>query len=280
MIRYHLTYALRHLAKNKLYTILNLSGLSIGLACFAVIGLWVKSELSYDRFHEKSDRIYRVVSKFVDETSEIDQALTSSPLGPALVKDIPEVEQTVRIDPGDAVMAVGDKSFLERGIITDQSFLEMFDFKLLGGDRNSALKEPYSVILSQSMAEKYFGNVDPIGQLVKMFSFDSDGNCAQYKVTGVIENCPDNSHFFYDYVISFKTWETADPAILEHKMWFNHGRIYTYILLHPDSDPTALQAKIPALAEKYMGTEMRENKFSYEYKLQALTDVHLFSNLR
>ena len=110
MIRYHLTYAIRHLAKNKLYTILNLFGLSIGLACFALIGLWVKSELSYDRFHEKSDRIYRVVSKFVDETSVIDQAVTSPPLGPALIKDIPEVEQAVRIDPGDAVMAVGEKT--------------------------------------------------------------------------------------------------------------------------------------------------------------------------
>ena len=108
-----------------------------------------------------------------------------------MIKDIPEVEQAVRIDPGDAVMAVGDKSFLERGIITDQSFFEVFDFKLLSGDRNSALKEPYSVILSQSLAEKYFGKTDPVGQLVKIFGFDPDGNGAQYKVTGVIENCPD-----------------------------------------------------------------------------------------
>lgn len=278
MIRYHLTYALRHLVKNKLYTGLNLFGLSLGLACFALIGLWVKSELSYDRFHEKSDRIYRVVSKFVDDTSVIDQAVTSPPLGPTLIKDMPEVEQALRLDPGDAVMAVGDKSFLERGIITDQSFLEVFDFKLLGGDRNSALKEPYSVILSQSLAEKYFGKADPVGQLVKIFSFDPDGNGTQYKVTGVIENCPDNSQFFYDYVISFKTREIYDPKVLEHSMWFNTS-IYTYILLHPNADAAGVQAKLPGLIATYMGSSMREHNFHYEYTLQALTDVHLNSNL-
>jgi putative ABC transport system permease protein len=279
MIMHHLTYAIRHLAKKKLYTILNVFGLSIGLACFATIGLWVKSELSYDTFHKKSDRIYRVVNTYVDETSVINQAATSPPLGPALAKDIPDVEQAVRIDPGDAVMAVDDKSFLERGIITDQSFFEVFDFNLLSGNRSSALKEPYSVILSQSLAEKYFGQTDPVGQLVKIFSFDADGNGAQYKVTGVIENCPENSQFFYDYVISFNTWETYNPAILEHDMWFSNGRVYTYILLHPNSNAADVQAKLPSLIETHIGKEMRDNKFSFEYTLQALTDVHLYSNL-
>jgi putative ABC transport system permease protein len=261
-----------------LYTFLNLFGLSLGLACFALIGLWVKSELSYDRFHEKSDRIHRVVSKFVDETSVIDQAVTSPLLGPTLIKDIPGIEEAVRIDPGDAVMAVGDKSFLERGIITDQSFFDVFDFKLLGGDRNSVLKEPYSVILSQSLAEKYFGASDPIGQLVKIFGFDPDGKGAQYKVTGVIENCPDNSQFFYDYVISFKTREIFEPRVLEHGMWFNTS-IYTYILLQPNTEAAGVQGKLPGLIETYIGTEMRKQNLQYEYTLQALTDVHLNSDL-
>ena len=279
MLTHHLTYAIRHLAKKKLYSVLNIFGLSIGLACFATIGLWVRSELSYDRFHEKSDRIYRVVNTYVDETSQIEQAVTSPPLGPALAKDIPEVEQAVRIDPGDAVMAVGDKSFLEVGIITDQSFFEVFDFKLLSGNRNSALKEPYSVILSQSLAEKYFGDADPVGQLVKIFSYDPDGNGAQYKVTGVIENCPENSQFFYDYLISFNTWEVYNPAVLEHKMWFSNGRVYTYILLRENSDADQVQTKLPGVIETYIGKEMRDNRFNYEYTLQPLTDVHLYSNL-
>ena len=128
------------------------------------------------------------------------------------------------------------------------------------------------------MAEKYFGKADPVGQLVKIFGFDPDGNGAQYKVTGVIENCPDNSQFFYDYVISFKTRETYDPRILEQGMWFNTS-IYTYILLHPNADAAAVQAKLPGLIETYIGSSMRERNIQYEYTLQALTDVHLNSNL-
>jgi putative ABC transport system permease protein len=279
MITHHLNSAIRHLNKKKLYTILNVFGLSIGLACFATISLWVTSEVSYDKFHTKSDRIYRVVNKFTDETTVINQAVTSPPLGPALAKNIPEVERVVRIDPGDAVMAVGDKSFLEVGMITDQTFFDVFDFNLLNGDRNSALKEPYSVILSQTLAEKYFGTSDPVGQLVKIYSFDADGNGAQYKVTGVIENCPENSQFFYNYLISFNTWETFNPKVLEHEMWFNNGRIYTYLLLHPNSDPTQVQSKLPGVIETYIGKEIKEGRFNYEYTLQALTDVHLHSNL-
>jgi putative ABC transport system permease protein len=278
MIKHYLTYAIRHLKKNTTYSLLNVFGLSIGLACFATIGLWVKSELSYDRMHDKSDRIYRVTSKFLDETSSIDQAVTSAPLAPALLKDIPEVEQAIRIDPSDAVMAVGNKSFLEEGIITDQAFLEMFDFKLLSGDRNSALKEPYSVILSQSMAEKYFGKSDPVGQLVKIFRFDPNGLGAEFKVTGVIENCLANSQFFYDYVISFSTAEIYNPEISSQENWDNNS-YYTYILLHPNADAASVQAKMPALIETYLGTIMRQHKFQYEFKLQPLTDVHLYSNL-
>jgi putative ABC transport system permease protein len=277
MIRHHLTHALRHLRKNTTYSLLNIFGLSVGLACFALISLWVNGELSYDRFHEKSDRIYRVTSKFTDETSVVDQAVTGGPLAAALVRDIPEVEQAVRIDPSDAVMAYGDKSFLEQGIITDQSFFELFDFKLLNGDRQSALKEPYSVVLSQSMAQKYFGKTDPVGQLIKIFRFDTDGNGAQYKVTGVIENCPTNSQFFYDFVISLKTWETFNPGAAAGS-WDNNI-MYTYILLHPNADAAAVQDKLPALIETYLGEKIRQYKFGYEYNLQPFTDVHLYSNL-
>jgi putative ABC transport system permease protein len=278
MLRHYLTHAVRHLKKKPTYTLLNVFGLSVGLACFAMIGLWVKAEFSYDRMHEKSDRIYRIASKFVDETSSIEQAVTSPPLTAALLKDIPEVEQAVRIDPTDAVMAVGDKSFLEEGIITDQSFMQVFDFKLLNGDRSTALKEPYSVVISQKMAEKYFGKGEPIGQLIKIFRFDPDGNGAEYKVTGVIENCPLNSQFFYDYVISFKTWEVYNTDVSARESWDNNF-LYTYVLLHPNADAAAVQAKMPALIDTYLGPIIRQFKFHYEYTLQPLTDVHLYSNL-
>jgi putative ABC transport system permease protein len=113
MIRYHLNHAIRYLAKNKLYSILNFFGLSVGLARFAWIGLWVQSELSYDRFHQKSDRIYRITNKFTDEATVINQVVTCVPLASALMKDIPGIEQVVRIDPIDNVMTLDDKTFFE-----------------------------------------------------------------------------------------------------------------------------------------------------------------------
>lgn len=278
MIKHHLRYAVRHLRKKTTYTALNVFGLSIGLACAALIAFWVRAELSYDRFHVKSDRIYRVVSKFTNESSVVEQAITSAPLAPALIKDIPEIEQAVRIDPSDAVVALGDVSFLEEGLFTDQSFLDVFDFKLLSGDRKSALKEPYTIILSESMAKKYFGDADPMGQLIKIFAYDPDGQGAQYKITGVIENCPANSHFSYDYLISFTTAEINRPEILTNDHWFNNN-FYTYILLHPDAHAATVQEKITGLLKTYGGETMAKFNFQFEYSLQALADIHLNSNL-
>ena len=149
MIKQHLTFAFRRLAKNKVYTILNVFGLSVGLACFAMIGAWMKQELSFDRFHEKSDRIYRVVDSFTNETGVLDNAITSPPLGPALPREIPEIEKAIRVDPVDNVIAVGDKRFLEQGIVTDPAFFDIFDFKTLKGkvrdfdvENNSSDKSP------------------------------------------------------------------------------------------------------------------------------------------
>jgi putative ABC transport system permease protein len=278
MLRTTFRYALRHLRKNSAYTILNVFGLSIGLACFAMIGLWVKSELGYDRFHANAGRIYRVVDRFVDESSVIDQAVTSPPLAPAILRNIPEVEQAVRIDPLDNVMTVNDKSFLEEGIATDQSFFSLFDFKVTSGNRSTLLKEPYSIVLSESLAKKYFGDADPVGQLIKVFRYDPDGNGAQFKVTGVVEDCPDNSQFDYNFMLSLNTWETIDPGVLELEGWFNN-MLYTYVLLNDNADISSVQSKVTALVDTYAGAALRDYKSSYEYFLQPFTDVHLHSNL-
>ncbi|HMJ68798.1 MAG TPA: ABC transporter permease [Cyclobacteriaceae bacterium] len=278
MLRYHLTYAARHLTKNKLYTLLNLFGLSIGLACFSMIGLWVESELSYDRFHEKSDRIYRVAAKYIDETSINEVAVTGPPVAAALLKDIPEIEQVVRMDPGDNAMAFGARKFLEDGLIADQSLFEVFDFKVLHGDRGSLLTEPFSVVLSESLAKKYFGDADPVGQSMTVFRFDRDGKGAEYKVTGIVEDCPPNSHFQYNFILSIKTAEVVNPGMLEASAWLN-GAFYTYIVLRPDASPSAVESKFPGLIEAYAGGLMRERNFKVEYTLQPLTDIHLRSNL-
>lgn len=280
MIRSYLQSAWRHLTKNRLYALLNILGLSVGMACFTMIGLWVKDELSYDRFHEKADRIYRVAGIFTDESGQFDQAVTCIPLAPALVNDLPEVEAAVRIDRNDAVVQLDDKSFVEDGIQgVDASFFQVFSFKLLKGNSVTALMEPYSIVLSESMARKYFGDADPIGRSLKLFLYDPDNRGAEYKITGVVQDCPANSHFSYNFLFSFKTIESVDPNAFGHDGWFNNG-YYTYLLLKPGVNAASLKDKMATFLEKYIGKEMTQYKMYWSYFLQPLPDIHLTSHLR
>lgn len=280
MLRSFFTTAARRLLKNSAYTMLNIAGLSIGLACFTLIGLWVWDELNYDCFHEKKDRIYRVGSTFTDESGQFDQAVTCIPLAPALVNDLPEVENALRIDTNGAIVRQGDKQFSETGILgVDPSFFDFFDFKLLKGDPATAFNEPYNIVLSETMAKKYFGEKEPLGEFLRIFQYDPDGQGVEYKVTGVIEDCPANSHFNYNFLFSFKTIEIVYPNAFGYDGWFNNG-YYTYILLKPEASVDQLQAKLSTFLEKYIGNDMKKNKIYWTYFLQPLRDIHLESNLR
>jgi putative ABC transport system permease protein len=210
----------------------------------------------------------------------MEQAVTPTPLRTALIAEMPEVENAVIIDNNDAVVQRGDKRFMEDFLLmTDPSFLDIFSFELKSGDKHTALNEPYSIILSESMAARYFGEEDPLGQALTIFHQDPDGKGKAYTVTGVMEDCPSNSHFRYQALMSFRTFEVnhlVDPRGYD---WYNNG-YYTYVLLREGSDPAQLQSKLPGLVEKYMGQQNREWKISYEYLLQPLTDIHLYSSLR
>jgi putative ABC transport system permease protein len=280
MLKSYFISAIRHLLKNKSYTILNTIGLSVGLTCFALIGLWVVNELSFDRFHEKADRIYRVSGIFSSESDRMQQAVTPTPLRMALKNDMPEVEDAVIIDNNDAIVQRDDKQFMEDFLLmTDPSFFSLFSFELKAGDKHTALNEPYSIVLSESMAKKYFGDEDPIGQSLIIFLQDPEGRGKNYTVTGVIEDCPVNSHFNYQALISFKTFEVNNPTDPQGHDWYNNG-YYTYILLREGSRAEQLQAKLPQLIEKYMGKQNREWKISYEYFLTPITDIHLHSHIK
>jgi|APTNR8051073442_1049403.scaffolds.fasta_scaffold00001_447 putative ABC transport system permease protein len=280
MLKSYFTTALRHLIKNKGYTILNAVGLSVGLACFALIGLWVINELSYDQFHDKANRIYRVSGVFSSESDRMQQAVTPTPLRTALISDLPEVENAVIIDNNDAIVQRGDKQFMEDYLLmTEPSFFDIFSFQLKSGNAKTALTEPYSIVLSESMAIKYFGDENPIGQDLTIFLQDPEGKGKAYTVTGVIEDCPLNSHFNYTALVSFKTFEVNNPTDPRGYDWYNNG-YYTYLLLRNGSDPHHLEAKLPQLIEKYMGKQNREWKISYEYFLQPLTDIHLHSKIK
>jgi len=280
MINRYFTAAFRHLLKNKYYTVLNIVGLSVGLACFTLIGLWVQDELSYDRFHERADRIYRVAGTFTDESGQFDQAVTCIPLGPALASDLPEVEASVRVDMNGSVVQVGDKKFIEEDILAvDPAFFSVFSFKLLKGDAATALKDPYNIVITESMAKKYFGEHDPVGESLKIFQYDPNQLGAEYKITGVMEDCPPNSHLQYNFLFSFKTLEAYDPETFGYNGWFNNG-YYTYILVKPDTKTEVLKGKLATFLEKYIGSDMKKHKINWSYFLQPLTDIHLKSNLR
>lgn len=279
MIRSFIITAIRHLAKNKGYTIVNVLGLSVGLACFTLIGLWVKGELSYDKFHSKADRIYRVAATFTNESGQFGQAVTCAPLAPALVSDLPEVEDALRMIRRHSIFQLEEKQFAEEHLAVDPSFFKLFDFELLKGNPATALNDPYNIVLSESMVKKYFGDKDPMGQSIKVFAFDPGSQGADYKITGIIEDCPRNSHFNYKFLMSFKTVEVYNPGALSYDGWFN-SNYYTYILTKPGANTALLQSKMADFLEKYIGSDMKKNKIYWSYFLQPMTDIHLRSHLR
>lgn len=277
----HLKIAFRALRRGKIYTALNVTGLALGLACFGFISAWVLNELSYDRFHEKHDRIYRLAGQVKTDSETFDQAVTSPPMAEALRQDFPEVENTVRLDMSDCIVRRGEKQFIEDGVLfTDPSFFEIFSYRLSRGNAATALEDPYSLVLTESMARKYFGDENPLGQPITLFVYDPGGEGAAYTVTGVMPDPPQNAHFTFNFLGSFSTMETAFSGALTSELrWFWNG-YYTYLLLTPGADPAQLVQKLPGFADRYLGEKMRELNMYYAFSLQPLSDIYLHSDLR
>ncbi len=278
MFKNHFKIALRALMRAKSYTALNVFGLAVGLTCVSLIAAWSFDELSFDRFHQKHERIYRVVGQVKTDSETFDQAVTSPPMAQALVQDFPEIENAVRLDMNDCIVRNGDVQFEEDGVLmADQSFFEIFDYPLVQGEIATALSAPYSVVLTESIAKKYFGDENPVGQNITLFQYDPEGRGAPYQITGIVADPPENAHFSFTMLGSFKTIETASPRMAQS--WFDNG-FFTYLLLKDGANASALEQKLPQFAERYMGEKMREYKMFYTYSLQSLADVYLHSNLR
>jgi putative ABC transport system permease protein len=244
----------------------------------------VINELTYDRFHEKSDRIYRawVLGKMAG--TDMRHAITAPPMMEALLSDYPEVEQAVRIGQmGGWLVRTGDRKFHETDqefIFADSTFFDVFSFKLLQGNPKTCLRDPRSIVLTEEYAAKYFGDGDPMG---KTFRIEQDTN--YYTVTGVMEDVPVNSHFHFKMLGSLCTFERSRST-----NWVNHAYI-TYFVLAPGTDPVEFESRLQDIVVKYVGPlveqfmgidleQFRESGNSYGYRLQALTDIHLHSNLQ
>ncbi len=274
MLRNTLKVTLRNLRKYKGYSFINIIGLALGLTCFFTIMLFVFYELSYDRYHEKADQIYRVAVRGNANQKRIHTPLTMNPLGPALGESFPEVVRMVRfrnLGPRIVEYQAAQKRFYEGGLLfADSSLFEMFTFPLIKGNPKTALRDPYSVVINQEVAEKYFGSDDPMGKTLRY------NDSYDLHITGVMENVPENSHFHPRILISYTTLYDRVPNRMDIWLSLNY---YTYLLLTEQADPVLLEEKLPALLEKNMGDIMQQFGVELELYLQPLKDIHLGSNL-
>ncbi len=268
MIKSYLNIAFRSLTRNKSYTVINILGLVIGISFSCMLYVYVSHELSYDSFHKKSDRIYRalVVDTRVPDDRRV-YGVVVPPLGKELLDSYPEVEDMVRLHrfTGQVVFEMDGQNFQERNWFTaDPNFFDVFDFEFISGDRATALKEPYSVVVTQSSGKKYFGNEDPLGKTIEKTSF------GPVKVTGVIRDQPDNSHLQFDMLFSRVSPEK--PWIEYLNDWEEFGA-YTYIVLKEGASTEGLMGKLSELKEKYM------TRFggALSFDLQPVRDIYLGS---
>lgn len=278
MLRNYLTIALRALRKHLGYSLINVAGLAVGLAGCILIALFVWDELSYDRFHEKADRIYRVVRQGEDLN-------TSALLAPTMEDELPEVERAVRISPrwfDEVLVTRGNTSFYEEDFFfTDPAFFDVFSFPLIRGNPDTALERPFTVILTETMAQKYFGEANPLGQTL---SIEGPYGVHDFTVTGVVRDVPHNSHFQFNLLASFATRAETEPQPESMRSWYHVGD-YTYVLLNEENDVAALQAKMPTFYARHHEARLSqipdEEKpdLTNAYTFQPITDIHLYSHL-
>lgn len=265
MLKNYLKTAIRNLTRHKGYSLINIAGFAIGIACCILILLWVQDETSFDRFHENLDSLQRVVEEqHYSDGTIFPIARTPYPVGPALVADYPEIVNFTRFTPfWRTLLEYVDKSFYERGFaFADPSLLEMFSFPLLKGDAETALSETNAVLISEDMAKKYFGTEDPIGKVITM------DNAHDFQVSGVFENIPHNSHLQFDFLGQFDTFVKLSGW---GKEWTSNN-YYTYVQLTEDAHHQDVTPKI----YEYITNIYPES--GTKFLLQPVKDIHLRSD--
>lgn len=272
MLSSQLKTAVRTLWKHKTYSFLNIAGLAVGISACFLIFLYVSFETSYDSFHTKADRIYRVISDVKTPSETINAGVTTSPVAINMKRDFPEVEDAVRFGRDQFLVRKGDMKIQEqRSVLADSTLFNVFDFTLVEGDKKTALTEPMSIVMSETTAKKYFGNADPMGQQVLL-----TGAAINAKITGVMKDIPANSQIEADFFVSMSSYRQIYGMPTSDSEWTNHN-MYTYLLLRPHADPKTLEAKFPAFQELHHGKEAKELQMQDYLHLEPLRDVYLHS---
>lgn len=268
MIKNYLKIAFRNFWKNKTSSAINIFGLTIGLTSCLLIALYIKHELSYDDFEKNGNRIARVIMKYsFDGSSETGGGnYTSVRVAPVFKKTFPEVESAVKMFMRERIVHYNDKYIDDKKFMfADSTFFDMFSFKLLQGDVHSVLSRPYKVVVTESTAKKYFGNENVMG---KTFSLGKDNKL--YQITGVMEDCPNNSQIQFDFLASFSSLGISKEY--ENRYW--DANYTTYLLLHDSKSIASLQAKLPAFMKK----EMEGQGATINFTLEPFDEIHLHSS--
>ncbi|WP_407522395.1 ABC transporter permease [Lacibacter sp. MH-610] len=282
MLKNYFVIAWRNLLKNRTFSIINIAGLAVGLACFILIALYVVDELSYDRYHQKASRIYRINSDIRFGGTDLKLAVSSDPMGATLKKDYPQVEQFVRIynSAGSKLIKKGN-AFINETRVThaDSTLFEVFTLPVIAGNPQTALNEPNTVVITESAANKYFGTVNVIGQNIET----NDNTKTLYKVTAVIKDIPANSHFNFDFFFSMDNVEYGWGNFLSHNF-------HTYLLLKEGTDTKAFDRNFTQVVDKYILPQAKQfmqinSMADFEktgnklvYSLMPLLDIHLKSD--
>lgn len=269
MLTNYIKIAVRNLLRQKGFSFINIFGLALGISCTALIGMWVNDELSFDRFHNDHERMYRITATLPE--MKVHAAVSPSPLALALKEEMPEVEEAVRISSMNRdLIQVGDIKFEEKRVLyADSNFFRVFNFPLIKGDPQHVLDNPEGIVISEQMAMKYFGSKDVIDKTIKKNNKDD------FTVTGIMANVPDNSHLHFDFVQPMRYLARTNED-LKYNKWDNYNW-YTYLKLGAKTDQSktsivALEKRMQAIYQK------NEKMLKVSFILQPLADIHLYSN--
>ncbi len=271
MLKNYFKIAFRNLWRHKTFSFINIIGLTVGLTACFLIFLFVSFEMSYDSFHSKSDRIYRLVTDLKTPSENMHIPITSWAFAPKIKSELPEVESFTRISQESLLIKKDNLKFQEDNILfADSSLFKVFDFKLIQGNPETVLKDPFNIVLSETAAKKYFGTEDPMGKTVLI-----SGDNLPATVTGIMRDIPGNSQIRTDLFVSMSTFtQNLNKGVDDE--WGNFGAM-TYLLLKPGSSASALEKKFPEFLTNWIGKDMDASQMHYTFFLEPLRDVYLYS---
>lgn len=270
MIKNLVKIALRSILKDKTYSFINILGLTIGITCSMFLFMYIFDELSYDRYHTNADNIYRIVSNIKETDNAFTWAVAQTPMAEELRSKYPEVKNAVRFfGTGRTLYKNGETQFNEEEfVLADSTVFDMFTYEFLAGDMNTALDNPFSIVLTESIAKKYFGEAPALGQSLQ----NRQGE--EFKITGIIKDVPYNSHYRFDALIS----KSSNPRV-ENTNWGGFG-VYTYIQLPEGYDPSQMNAVFDKIVKERVNPIFEQYGITIKYELQRITDIHLYSKIQ